>query len=95
MRRGELLGLRWQVIDLDLGRLQVRQNLISVDYKLVFSRPKTARSNSSIALDPATCNALRAHRKAQLEERLAWGPPTRTRGSPSVGKTALPSILNL
>ncbi len=73
MRRGEVLGLRWQDVDLDSGRLRVRQTLTSVDYKLVFGRPKTARSNLSVALDPATVTALRAWRKAQLEERMAWG----------------------
>lgn len=73
MRRGEVLGLRWQDVNFDVGRLQVRQTLTSVDYKLVFSRPKTIRSIRSIALDPATVTTLRAHRKAQLEERMAWG----------------------
>lgn len=73
MRRGEILGLRWQDVDLESGRLQVRQTLTSVDYKIVIGRPKTARSNRSIALDPATVQVLRTHRKGQLEERLQWG----------------------
>lgn len=37
------------------------------------STPKTAKGRRLIALDLATVAALRAHRKAQLEERLAWG----------------------
>ncbi len=73
MRRGELLGLRWPDIDLDGGRLSVVQTLITVDYKLTFSTPKTARSRRSIALDAMTVMALRAHRARQVEERLAWG----------------------
>lgn len=72
MRRGELLGLRW--VDLEDGRLSVRQTLISVAYKAQFSEPKTNRSRRTIALDPATLAALRAHRASQSTERLAWGP---------------------
>jgi integrase len=37
MRRGEVLGLRWQDVDFDRGRVAVRQTLVSVDYKIRFS----------------------------------------------------------
>jgi integrase len=48
--------------------------VISVGYQVQYSEPKTARSRRTIAFDPATVTALRAHRKRQLEERLAYGP---------------------
>jgi integrase len=73
LRRGELLGLRWQDVDLESGRLAVRQTLIAVGYELSSSDPKTTKSRRLIALDPVTIGALRTHRKAQLEERLRWG----------------------
>lgn len=74
MRRGEALGLAWDAVDLDASRLAVRRALVNVAYKLEFSEPKTEKSRRSVALDPGTVDALRAHRKAQAEERLALGP---------------------
>ena len=74
MRRGELLGLRWEDIDLEAGRLQVRATRVVVDKDVVESEPKTRRSRRSISLDAGTVAALRSHRASQLSERLAWGP---------------------
>lgn len=75
MRRGEVLGLAWEHVDLRRGRLSVVRNLTVVDYHRVeFSEPKTAKGRRSIALDPATTAALKEHRKQQHEERLAAGP---------------------
>ncbi|MET0903702.1 MAG: tyrosine-type recombinase/integrase [Acidimicrobiales bacterium] len=34
MRRGEVLGLRWQDVDLDRGTASVRQTVLNVGYKL-------------------------------------------------------------
>jgi integrase len=73
LRRGELLGLRWRDLDLGAGRLSVTQTLVSVNYAVSFSTPKTAAGRRSVALDPATVAALRAHRVAVLEERLSLG----------------------
>lgn len=73
MRRSELLGLRWRDLDLDGGRLSVSQTVVSVDYSVSFSTPKTGHGRRSVALDSATSLALRQHRKRQLEERLALG----------------------
>lgn len=74
MRRGEVLGLRWQDVDLEARRLAIRQTLVSVAYKLRFSTPKTARGRRSIALDRTTVTVLREHRQRQLEERMLAGP---------------------
>ena len=73
MRRGEVLGLRWRDVDHRNLRVQVRQALNVVEYKLVFSEPKTNKARRSVALDPVTAGALRSHRAAQAAERLAWG----------------------
>lgn len=71
MRRGELLGLRWEDVDLDAGRLAVRRNLVAVDYDAVEGEPKSGRPRT-VALGPDTVAVLRAHRRRQLEERMAW-----------------------
>jgi integrase len=73
MRRGEVLGLRWQDIDFDRRRLAIRQTIISIDYRVEVSEPKTARGRRSVALDSGTVTALRGHRAAQNQEKLKLG----------------------
>jgi integrase len=73
MRRGEVLGLRWVDVDLDRGRVAVRQTLVIAGRQVVISEPKTGRSRRSIALDPRSVAALRSWRAAHAAERLAWG----------------------
>lgn len=73
MRRGELLGLKWDDIDFHAGRLAVRRTLVTVEYRITWSEPKTAASRRVVALDPATIAALRQHGARQLEERMAIG----------------------
>lgn len=58
MRRGELLGLRWQDIDFAHARLAVRQTLISISYRMELSTPKTHRARV-IDLDAETLGVLR------------------------------------
>jgi integrase len=74
MRRGELLGLRWEDIDLDSGVVRVAQARVRAGNQVVAGEPKTARGRRTIALDRTTVAALRQHRKLQTEERLAAGP---------------------
>jgi integrase len=75
MRRGEIVGLRWQDVDLDAARLAVVQQLVVVDgWRVEVSEPKTARGRRVLDLDPATVQALRAHRDVQIAERAFMGP---------------------
>ena len=71
MRRGELLGLRWNDVDLERGRLAVRRSLVSVSYEVQESDAKTQRSERVIDLDPRTVKVLREHGARQLAEREA------------------------
>jgi len=73
-RRGELLGLTWDDIDLEAARLTIRRAHVEVAGGIVESLPKTASGARTIELDQATLAALKAHHKAQLVERLAAGP---------------------
>jgi integrase len=73
MRRGEVLGLSWADIDLDASRLAVRRSLISSDYEIKVSEPKTEKGRRVVALDPAMVAALRDHQGRQLLERAAMG----------------------
>jgi integrase len=80
MRRGELLGLDWQGVDLEGGHLAIIRTLIEGRREPRFSEPKTTRSRRSVALDRESVTILGEHRRRQLEERLAWGPACHDNG---------------
>jgi integrase len=73
LRRGELLGLKWEDIDFDRGRLHVRRQLVRVGGQLVEANPKTKRSVRSLVLTERSREALRRRRVAQIEDRLQAG----------------------
>jgi len=74
LRRGEAVGLRWQQVDLDRGRLLVDHQLVEQSYHLVTSgEPKTRRGHRVISLDSGTVDLLRRHRQRQDEQRSASG----------------------
>jgi integrase len=73
MRRGELMALRWEHVDLDAGVLAVERSTTQLGTERVTTTPKN-HERRRINLDLRTVTALRAWRKAQAEERLAWGP---------------------
>jgi integrase len=73
LRRGELLGLRWQDVDLDDDKLEVVQTLQRVGGSLRLVPPKTEDSARTVPLPPPCVDALREHRKRQFTERSeAW-----------------------
>jgi integrase len=57
LRRGELLALRWQDVDLQAGKLLVRQNLV----RGVIGTPKNGKSRE-VPLSAATVAMLKSHR---------------------------------
>ncbi|MFQ5382815.1 MAG: site-specific integrase, partial [Dehalococcoidia bacterium] len=68
LRRGELLGLRWDDIDLDRGRLTVRRTLQQVKGRgQIPLEPKTPRSRRTVALSALAVEALRRHERLQEE----------------------------
>ena len=74
VRRGEAVGLRWADVDLDAGRIAIRQTLVAVGYHVEYSTPKTKKGRRSVALDAGTVATLRSWKAVQNSERLAWGP---------------------
>ena len=73
-RRGEVAGLTWDDLDLDGHELHIDWTLGHVGHDLRWKpRPKSQAGRRTIALDPATVDALQTHRRAQLEQRLAAG----------------------
>ncbi len=71
LRQGEALGLRWENVDLEAGTITVRWALQRQKGKgLVLVEPKSRAGRRTLALPQALHEALRLHRKAQLEQRL-------------------------
>jgi integrase len=50
LRQGELLGLKWDDIDLEDGSLQVRRTLTITKNGPLFTSPKTSGSRRSVKL---------------------------------------------
>ena len=73
LRRGELLGLMWNAVDLDDGRLAVRQAVSWVDGRAVLQPPKTRASRRVIPLPDVVVTALREHLKRQEKEQAEAG----------------------
>jgi integrase len=80
MRRGEVLGLSWDDVDLETAQFAVRRTLAAVDMDVAFSEPKTQRSRRVVALDATTVAALRSWRRRQAEDKLALGPAYNDQG---------------
>jgi integrase len=70
LRRGELLGIRWDDADLDRGTLRVGRALVREGGRYVVGETKTKRGRRRVNLTPRTVAALKAHRKRQLEQRV-------------------------
>ncbi len=72
-RRGELLALRWDAIDLDKKEVTFARSTAVVDGVRVDGSTKGDRTRT-ISLDAGTVDEMREHRKRQLAERLVAGP---------------------
>jgi integrase len=79
LREGELLGLRWEDVDLDAGKLAVRKQLTRTSDGLSFTAPKRGKTRS-VRLTGHAVNTLKNHRKRQLKERLSAGSLWRENG---------------
>ncbi len=65
MRRGEILGLRWQDVDLAHGTLSVRQTLVQTRTALIVKEPKSRQSRRVVVLPSILVEALADHRIEQ------------------------------
>lgn len=82
LRRGEVLGLTWDAIDLDRALITVTRQLADIDGtgRPIFGPPKTDHGRRTIDVGRATVEVLRSRRRTALEERLAWGAAYRDHG---------------
>ena len=80
LRQGELLGLKWEDVDLEDAVLRVRRTLTRHKGRLLLSDPKTKRSRRTVQLTDTAVEALRAHLTHQMEEMGRLGDLYRDQG---------------
>ena len=68
MRRGEILGLRWQDISFTKNQITIRQNLVATSKGTKISTPKTDDSERTIDISPQLVSVLKKHKARQVEE---------------------------
>jgi integrase len=94
LRQGELLALKWDDLDLEVGTLRVRRTLTYSGRKHSLSEPKTKKSRRTVRLTSGAVAALREHLGRQMEEmdRLGslYGPAgSFSRARPAASSTPL------
>jgi integrase len=99
LRRGEAMGLKWEDVDLDGGRLHVRYQLQQVKGEgMVRKALKTARSRRTIALPAPIVAGLKAHQTKQEHDRWLAGSRWKETGyvfTSTIGTPLQPTNLNV
>ena len=80
MRQGELLGLKWQDVDLENATVSVRRTLTKSGGRLLLGEPKTKKSRRTIQLTDEAARALREHLVRQVEHIQRHGDLYRDEG---------------
>ncbi|WP_309573285.1 site-specific integrase, partial [Deinococcus sp.] len=80
LRRAEVCGLRWSLVDLKAGTLQVLETTVTVEGRAQADTPKNKSSFRTIPLRPEAVALLKLHRSRQVDTRrerqragLPWG----------------------
>jgi integrase len=83
LRRGELIGLRWEDLDLQRGTATVRrtQTRDAEGRLIIGDAPKSASGRRTIQLPELCLSALKVHRARQNERRLQLGPAWQDTGA--------------
>jgi integrase len=73
LRRGEVLGLAWDDIDVDAREARISWQVQRIDGELVRRRTKTHSSDASLPLPDICVQALKDRRRIEKKLRLAAG----------------------
>lgn len=72
LRRGEILALRWENVDLKAGSVAIRQSAEQVGTEVRYKEPKSGKART-VALSSTVVDEMKRHRAAQAEEQLKLG----------------------
>lgn len=72
-RRGEVLGLKWDEVDLDAANEIMSRQVPMVDHRIGVKEFPKAKAGHMILLDPGTVEMLVDHRERQAEDKRLLG----------------------
>lgn len=73
LRQAEIIGLRWEDVDLEQRVLRIRQSIQRIGQEIHIKEPKTERSRRTLTLSGALVDALKKHQDKQAFERRSAG----------------------
>ena len=76
LRRGELLGLKWEDVDLERGDLRVRRQVARINGEVVEAPLKTKNAYRTLPLAEDTIDVLKAQRKKTGDGPWVFPSPT-------------------
>ena len=74
LRRGELLGLKWEDIDLERGTIQVRRQIARINGEVVEAPLKTKNSYRSVSIGHDAVEILKEQRRKTNSEYVFPSP---------------------
>ncbi len=93
LRRGELLGLKWEDIDMQQGIIRVRRQISRIDGKIVEAPLKTKNSYRAVTISPQAVEVLKAQ-KAKTNDEYVFSSPTGGPISPDSVNNMLHRVLD-
>ncbi len=72
-RRGEVLGLNWNNVDLEKGIIKIIDNLCATNNGLIIKQPKTNSGIRTIAISETLIKILKKHKINQMRNKIRLG----------------------
>ncbi len=72
-RRGEILGLNWNNVDLEKRIIKIENNLCATKNGLIIKQPKTNSGNRTIAISDSLVKILKRHKIKQIKNKMKLG----------------------
>jgi len=73
MRRGEILGLKWDDINLNNGIVSIKRSIVRTSKGPVVGEVKTEKSKRAVSISETVIQALKTYRTVQAQELLMVG----------------------